>query len=113
MKKLLVTLAVLMLVASSSNSFAGGDDDKTKKPVGTWEIKNVQKMMGAVRTKKYTKDGGDSKKYIQRFKGCIITFTEDNKAKLTTANGKLSYDGTWEIIEDTKYRVKTGTNAPS
>ncbi len=111
MKHLLITLLVL---AFSINAHAFPKERKTlaEEIAGTWEIKNVQKMQGMViRTQKYTKDGGDSKAYIKRFKGCMITFNMDSTVVIVSAVGNKTYEGKWEFIADTKYRVKTGTGA--
>lgn len=68
-------------------------------------------MQGLViRTEKYTKDGGDSKAYINRFKGCMITMDTSGKVTLVTANGKRTIEGTWEISADSKYSV--GNKSP-
>ena len=87
MKNLLI---FLFIVACSLDaySFPKGETP-AERIMATWRIKNVQKMQGlVVRSEKYTKDGGDAKAYIKRFKGAIITFKEDSTAILVTPYGK-------------------------
>lgn len=110
-------LTILILLTLSLSVYATSKDkDKTlaEEIAGTWTIKNVQKMQGMViRTKKYTKDGGDPKAYIKRFKGSTVTFNADSTVVLVSPDGKKTLTGTWAFVDDTKYRVKTGTNAPA
>lgn len=100
-------------VAVTGKVHAAKEDKLKNELVGTYTIKNVQKIIGVVRTKKYTKDGGNPKRYIARFKGSTITFNEDSTVLLVTENGKQQYEGKWGFVTDSKYRVKTGTGAPS
>lgn len=108
-------LLILLLVSFTTNARALPKGETLAEQInGTWRIKNVQKMQGMViRTKKYTKDGGDSKAYINRFKGALITFNQDSTVVLVSPNGKRTVEGKWDFIYDTKYRVKTGTGGPS
>lgn len=108
---------IILLLAASFNVFsAPKDKDKTfaEEIAGTWKIKNVQKMQGMViRTKKYTKDGGDSKAFIKRFKGSIVTFNVDGTIVLVHPTGQKTVTGTWELKSDTKYKVNTGSGSSS
>lgn len=109
------TLIILFLLSFSFSAYSFPKKKTLAEELnGTWHIKNVQKMSGlAIRTKKYTKDSGDPKAYINRFKGSIVTFNTDSTVVLVTANKKRTLEGRWNVVEDTKYRVKTGTGAPS
>lgn len=113
-KYLVILMMALFTTTISANPFHFFKGKTLAEELtGTWKIRNVQKMQGMViRTKKYTKDGGDPKAYIKRFKGCTITFNADSTVVLVTANGKRTIEGRWEFLDDTRYRVKTGTNAP-
>lgn len=104
-------LLILFLFLISANTYASPGEEENK-PVGTWTIKNVQKMQGLViRTKKYTKDGGDTKAFIKRFKGATITFNADNTVILVTPDGKKTVTGTWEF--GSKMTPNIGGGTPS
>ena len=108
-------LTILILLTLSLSVYATSKDkDKTlaEEIAGTWTIKNVQKMQGMViRTKKYTKDGGDPKAYIKRFKGSTVTFNADGTVVLVSPNGKRTVEGTFEFVNDSKYKVNTGSGS--
>lgn len=109
MKKILVTLTLLLFAIITQATPPREEKSLVAELAGTWQIKNVQKMIGAIRTKKYTKDGGDPKAYIKRFKGCTLNLKADSTVELVSADGKRTYEGKWGFRTDTKYRVKTGT----
>jgi len=112
MKNLLTILFLLTVSFSAYSGPKGKGKTLAEEIAGTWTIKNVQKMQGMViRTKKYTKDGGDPKAYIKRFKGSTVTFNADSTVVLVSPNGKKTVEGTWEFTTDTKYKVNTGSGS--
>lgn len=84
--------------------------DPNEKLIGTWKIRNVQKIIGKIRIKKYEKDNGDPKAYIKRLKNSTVFIYEDGSASIKAPNGK-EYNGTWRFKRASKHIV--GHNNPA